>query len=182
MKRVTGMGPCLVAACAVFALWAGGLTASRAAQTPAAAPQVTVTYDAPENFSENRDFGPQNRFQSNNYLDVLQAYLTQRATRILAPGERLEITITDIKLAGAYEPWLGPRMSYVRIMKDVYPPRIDLNFKLTGADGTVLRQGTRTLRDLNYLRGRVATRYATDPLRHDKALLDQWLERGTQHL
>ncbi len=182
MQRVTGISPYLAALCAIIALGGGGLTTARAAAAVDPAPQVTVSYDNPENFSENREFGPQDRFQSVSYLQALQTHLIKRATRILGPGELLEVTITDIKLAGAYEPWLGPRMSYVRIMKDVYPPRIELAFKLTGADGSVLREGSRTLRNLSYLHSGLATRSDTDPLRYDKALLDQWLQRGTENL
>lgn len=182
MSRMTGMGAYMAAACAVIAFCAGGLAPTRAAAATDAASRVTVTYADPQNFSENRAFGTQDRYTGTNYLDALRAHLIQRATRMLAPGERLEVTITDIKLAGAYEPWRGPRMSYVRIMKDVYPPRIDLTFKLFGADGSVLRQGSRTLRNLGYLQSGLMTLGNTDPLRYDKALLDRWLGRGARNL
>lgn len=181
MSRMTGLGAYMAATCAVIAFCAGGVAPTRAAAVDAA-PRVTVTYANPQNFSENREFGMQHRYTDTNYLEALRTHLIDRATRMLAPDERLEVTITDIKLAGAYEPWRGPRMSYVRIMKDVYPPRIDLAFKLIGADGSVLRQGARTLRNLGYLHGGLAASGSTDPLRYDKALLDQWLGRGAQNL
>jgi hypothetical protein len=182
MNRMTGIGPYLTAACAVIALWAGGPASSRTATAPESTPRVTVTYANPQNFSENREFGMQNRYQGTDYLQALQAHLIKRATQMLPPGERLEVTITDIKLAGAYEPWRGPRMSYVRIMKDTYPPSIELTFKLIGTDGTVSRQGSRTLRNPGYLHSGLATPSNTDPLRYDKALLDSWLRRGPEGL
>lgn len=182
MSRMTGVGAYMAAACAVVACCAGGLAPTRAAAATDAASRVTVTYADPQNFSENREFGMQHRYTDTDYLAALRTHLSQRAARMLAPGERLEVTLTDIKLAGAYEPWRGPRMSYVRIMKDVYPPRIDLTFKLLGADGTVLRQGSRRLRNLGYLHSGLTTPGNTDPLRYDKALLDQWLGRGARNL
>ena len=178
MNRMAGISPYLIVACAIIALWSGGLASTRAAALPDSASRVTVTYANPQNFSENREFGMQNRYQGIDYLQTLRAHLIKRATQMLPPGERLEVTITDIKLAGAYEPWHGPRMYYVRIMKDVYPPRIELTFKLIGADGAVSRQGSRTLRNLGYLQSGLATSGNSDPLRYDKALLDNWLRRG----
>lgn len=182
MSDMIGMNPYATAALVVIALWAGGLLAGRANATPASAPRVSVTYADPQNFTENRTFGMQNRINGTRYLEPLKDHLIKRATRMLPPGERLEVTITDIKLAGAYEPWHGASMSHVRIMKDVYPPRIDLTFKLLNADGAVLREGSRTLRDIGFLRSGLTTPGNTDPLRYDKALLNDWLRRGPEGL
>ena len=78
------------------------------------------------------------------------------------------MSITDIDRAGAFEPWRG--RGDVRIVRDVYPPRVDLGFTLTGADGAVIKRGERKLRDLALV-GR-ATASGSDPLRYEKALLD----------
>jgi hypothetical protein len=108
--------------------------------------------------------------------------LIKRATTLLPAGDRLEVSITDIKLAGGYEPWHGPQLRYVRFMKDVYPPRIDLDFKLTDSNGKVVREGSRKLRDLGYLQNGAARVGNTDPLRYDKALIDSWLRRELEDL
>ena len=36
-------------------------------------------------------------------------------------------------------------------MKDIYPPRVKLEFRLIGADGKVVSEGKRELQDLGYL-------------------------------
>ena len=104
---------------------------------------------------------------------VLGDYLRRRAERLLPAGQRLDVTIDDIKLAGAFEPWRGPGMQDVRILKDIYPPRIDLHFRLTGTDGKTLREGSAKLRDLAYLQRGLPN--DDDPLRYDKRLLGNWL-------
>jgi hypothetical protein len=63
----------------------------------------------------------------------------------------------------------------VRIVRDVCPPRIDLRFRLTGADGVMVKDGERKLRDMAFLMSTVS--YRDDPLRYEKALIDTWLER-----
>lgn len=158
------------------------LPGTAAAATPAAVTNVSIRYDHPEKFTETREersLAPSRA--SDAYLKTLRTYMEQRAARMLPPGERLEIVVTDIDLAGSYEPWLGPRMQDVRIVKSIYPPRIDLRFRLLGADGQTLREGSRKLRDPGFLdSGIAATR--DGPLKYEKALIDRWLRKGPDGL
>ncbi|MDE1894247.1 MAG: DUF3016 domain-containing protein [Pseudomonadota bacterium] len=174
---------CAALAAAAFASGAAStVAAGAAAPAVAAEARVQVTFQHPQNFSEEREFGQQDRWLHKDYLETLKNYLVRRATPMLAPGQRLQVTITDIKLAGAYEPWRGPEWGYVRMMRDMYPPRIDLSFVLTDGTGKVLREGTRKLRDLSYLSSGASMPGDTDSLRYDKALLDRWLRGGPLHL
>lgn len=137
---------------------------------------VSVHYKDPQHFTEaRRSFGA-HRLDADDYLEPLKEYIAQRAARILAPGQRLDIEVIDVVRAGAYEPWRGPRMSDVRIIKDVYPPRIDLDFTLIGADGKVLRKGSRKLRDAAFLSD--SSVVDQDSLRYEKGLIDRWLRKG----
>lgn len=190
MKRMT-VSNRRVAMLGVLALAAASLgpalsATPEAAQAPAsttAAPaaRVSVTYDNPDNFTEARQFGRQDRFNGLTYLEPLKAHLIKQAARMLPPGDQLKVTITDIKLAGAYEPWQGIDLQHVRFMKDIYPPRIDLTFQLIDSDGKVLREGSRKLRDMGYLHSGLL-KSGSDRLRYDKALIDRWLRRGPDKL
>lgn len=192
MKRIEGLNRRSIVAFVAIAVGAAGLApamaaAPAAAQAPmSAAPvseaRVSVTYVDPEKFSEAREYGQQDRYNDADYLKSLKSYLIKRATKMLPPGDRLEVSITDIKLAGGFEPWHGPNFRHVRFMKDVYPPRIDLTFKLIGSDGKVLQEGSRKLRNLGYLQSGLARPGDTDPLRYDKGLLDNWLRKGPEKL
>jgi hypothetical protein len=155
-----------------------------AAQETAAPARVSVTYVNPEKFTENRLFGMQDRFNHIDYLTELKDYLIKRGEKILAPGQHLHVNITDIRLAGAYEPSSGAQSDHIRMMRDVYPPRVDLDFQLTDQDGKVLREGKRVLRDLNYLRRNLSAPGARsgESLFYDKALLDSWLRGGPDKL
>lgn len=141
---------------------------------------VSVRYKDPQHFTEaRRSFGI-HLIDADDYLKPLKAYIVQRASRILAPGQRLDIEITDVDRAGEYEPWRGPNFDDVRIIKDVYPPSIDLHFTLYGADGKVLREGSRKLRDLAFLSHGMAN--DQDTLRYEKSLIDLWLRKGAGKL
>ena len=183
MKRMAESHWGAIAIFAALALWPGSIAPLNAAAVTPAESSVSVTYVNSEQFTENRLYGRQDRFNRVDYLAQLKAYLIKQGQAVLKPGQSLHVDVTDIRLAGAYEPWRGPQWSYVRIMRDIYPPRIDLYFKLVDQDGNVLRDGKRVLRNIDYLHSG-ASLPATEgaPLYYDKALLRRWLSRGPDKL
>jgi len=162
------------AAALVLCLAAAGM-APALARDSATPPQVALSYSDPGAFTEARENPSESDRARQAWLDVLRRHAEQRAARQLAPGQRLDITVTDIRRAGRFEPWRGPSMDQVRIVRDVYPPRIALRFEWQGADGRLLKSGERTLSDPAFMM-RASTR-SDDPLRYEKTLLDDWLDR-----
>lgn len=162
----------LCLACLAFAS-----VAARAATPP---DNVNVSYKDPQHFTEAKRSLGVHLVNADAYLEPLKTYIAQRASRILAPGQRLDIEVTDVVRAGAYEPWRGPDFNDVRIIRDIYPPRIDLDFTLYGADGKVLRQGQRKLRNAAFLSS--SSPVDQDALRYEKSLIDLWLRRGAGNL
>lgn len=159
-----------------------GVLASLAALTAAVATEapvksdarVEVTYAAPEKFTDVRDAYTASEMGRTGILNQIRDYLASQADKYVAPGQKLTVTFTDIDLAGDFEPWRGAEGMDVRIVKDIYPPKMDLEFKLTGADGTVIKEGKRQLRDLAFMSKLSINR--SDMLRFEKALLDDWLK------
>jgi hypothetical protein len=143
-----------------------------AACTIAAAATATVEYVNPEKFTDaGRSYSHGER-ESN--LGQLKDHLIERAAKLLPADQKLTVTVTDVDLAGAYD----KRQSIsneVRVVKEIYPPRIDLTFKLEGADGTVLKEGSRNLRDPQFMNG--GLRYKGEALGYEKELIDDWLRR-----
>jgi hypothetical protein len=107
---------------------------------------VQVQYVHAEEFADvgNRRFSDE-RIRT-AYLEQLRGHLVKRAASLLAAGERLNVLITELDMAGEFEAWRPPA-GEARIVKDIYPPRIDLAFRLAGDD---------------------ANRYPDDPLRELK--------------
>ena len=156
--------------------FAGAASAAPPASTAPAA-TVEVAWTNPANFSEEqkrRGFGSA-RETPEQWVSELAQYVKRQGTRLLAPGQELDVTFTDITRAGAFEPWRGPQLDDTRFIKDIYPPAIDLHFTLHNADGSTALEGSRKLRDAAFLyRG---TPSSTDPLRYEKRMLDDWLRR-----
>lgn len=134
---------------------------------------VSVVYDDPSRFSDSR-MGPHESDRARRaWVDALCQHLSERAAAALPDGQQLEVRITDVQRAGGFEPGRGPQLSQVRIVRDIYPPRIDLEFKRLAADGSVLQSGRRELRDPTFLAR--AGRGSSDALRYEKALIEDWV-------
>ncbi len=146
------------------------------AQSTSAEPTVEVTFVEPENFTDVKDRYSAQKEVAQHYLNTLKEHVQRAAGKRLQPGQRLKVTITDIDMAGDFEPWRSPQLQDVRIIKDIYPPRIDLSYQLLDANGTVVAEGKRELRDLAF-NMRTTGLPTSDSLRHEKALLDDWLRR-----
>ncbi|ARU04516.1 hypothetical protein CCO03_07345 [Comamonas serinivorans] len=135
---------------------------------------VRVQFEQPLRFDRERNAPAETDRARLAWVTALGEHLAQRAAARLPVGQRLEVRITEVQRAGGFEPWRGPQAD-VRIVRDIYPPRIALAFKRLAADGQTLQAGHRELRDNAFLAR--ADGYPSDPLRHEKTLLDTWLRQ-----
>jgi len=138
------------------------------------ASSVTVIFDHPENYADVKDAFVGTEKGRDDLLAELRQFIESRAPSYLQKGQRLEIRFTDIDLAGDFEPSHGPQFDRVRIMKGVYPPRLEFGFKLTDANGQVLKEGQRKLTDLAY-QSRLVRPGLDGELRYEKDLLVVWM-------
>jgi len=148
------------------------LAIKNAAVAEAAAAKVEVEFVAPENFTDVKDALVATEKGRAYTIEQVRRYLVETAARHVPEGQHLKITVTDIDLAGDYEFWGGGRAD-IRIVKAIYPPSIDLSFVVSDASGAVLQEGSRRLHDLAF-QMRIDLRQ-DDPLRYEKALIDDWL-------
>ncbi|SFN10745.1 DUF3016 domain-containing protein [Dokdonella immobilis] len=172
MNRISPWRRC----CVALALL--GLALASAATVAAEvsdASRVSVNWTDPAQFTEVRYSHALGQPKPETWLESMRKTVVQRADKLLKPGQHLEVTLTDVKLAGQYEPWRGPAYRDVRVVRDMYPPRIDLRFSLTDANGSVIASGERKLRDPGFLtRG---TPNGSDSYRFENRLLKDWLVR-----
>jgi len=137
-------------------------------------PRVSVVWANPEKYTDLKVTCVTRDADARALMDELTRFLQEAGARRVPEGQRLEITVTNVDMAGDIESWRGPGRCDVRVMKDTYPPRIDLTFRLLDGDGKELRAGSRKLRDSNYLVN-AGPSSITDHLRYEKALLGDLL-------
>lgn len=158
---------------AFLGLVAAGVAVASASDKPASA--IEVSFVASEKFTDVKDDHMDSDRGREAVLEQLKEHLVTHGAKYLAKGQRLQITVTDVDLAGDFEPWRGINFHDIRIVKDIYPPRVNLEFRLIDAEGKVVSEGKRQLRNLSYLMTMVMP--TSDPLRYDKEMLNDWLRQ-----
>jgi hypothetical protein len=154
--------------CAMLFACCGVAAAAMAPGAPVSNDRVAVSYRNPAGFTEmDRDFGARR-----DWLDELSRYVARRAAVAVPEGRHLSVTITDVQRAGMIEPWHRAGTD-LRVVRNTTPPRIDLNFQLVDANGAVLKEGSRQLRDIMFLTRH--TRYTRHPLAYENNLIDVWV-------
>lgn len=137
--------------------------------------RAEVTFTEPEKFTDAANGPRGSDYGREGVLADLERYIIDRASMLLPEGQKLSVTITDIDLAGEIEPWRTGSAHDVRIVKDIYSPRIELSYTLTDASGAVLKEETRKLSDTSFNMKLHANR--SDPRIHEKGLIDDWMRR-----
>jgi hypothetical protein len=138
---------------------------------------VNVRWQDPAKFSEIRYSHNASESRRGNWVETLAKHVRKYATPRLPAGERLDVEILDVELAGDYEPWRGIQFQDTRIIREIYPPRITLSFTRTGANGEVIAQGERKLVDHGFMMGANTSGLGSEQLRFEKTLLERWLAR-----
>jgi len=136
---------------------------------------VSVQWTDPAEFTDLKFSGNRWKASEGNWVYQLAEHLRGSASKRLPEGDRLEVMITDINRAGRYEPWRGVQMQDVRILRDIYPPSMKLEFRHYGADGQVLAEGSREVRDTGFLMGGGNFAGRNDNLHYEKRMIDDWV-------
>lgn len=163
---------CIVLAAALIA---GGCQSTPSNSNPATSADITVNFTDPDKFTDVRD--SVNGGASKYYLEELARYLKEVAARRLTAGQKLTVTFTDIDLAGDIPPG---SIHDVRIIKEIYIPRMEFHFQLVDAAGAVIKDGDRRLSDLSFMQNLRPPFSQNEPLRYDKALLEDWVRKEFQ--
>ncbi len=140
------------------------------------ASRVEVKFDHPEKFKDVKDSVIPTEKGRDAILAQLSTFIQMRARRVLPAGKTLEITFTNIDLAGEYESWRMTPGDKVRMFTDNTPPRFYFTYRIVDdATGRVERSGKEYLTDLNYL-SHMAGVIRPDPLLADKEVLGDWMD------
>lgn len=129
--------------------------------------RVTVEFAEPDRYL---DAGDRPRDKERN-LNSIEGFLAAEVGRCLHEGERVEIRVFDIDLAGRFEWWHRPEG--VRILRNIDFPRMKLEYELFDADGQVADERREWITDMDYLdRGtRLPPRRA---LVHEERMIRDW--------
>ena len=146
----------------------------------AASAEVQVTFEEPEQYRDI-DYGDGNtRRGIRVHIPILEKHIIKTGKRFLEEGQVLTMTVTDVDLAGDYEPWHSPDFDDIRIVKSIYPPRMSFSYELKDAEGNLLSSGEENLVDMSFQYRLKSRPY--DELFYDKEMITDWMRKMTKSL
>lgn len=90
----------------------------------------------------------------------------------------LELTFTDIDMAGDVQPWRNRDNADIRYVESIYPPRIKLTYVLRNAQGEEIASGEEALRNLGFDSDIGATSSMRDSFYYEIKLLEDWARKS----
>jgi|TARA_B110000495_G_scaffold203367_1_gene226745 hypothetical protein len=158
-------------------VFAGLLTIALALSSVDAAQQrdVTVSIDFrnPSGFSDIEIDGFSGDKEQSIIFDLLRGEFEENAGTCLPDGYTLNVEIQDIDLAGYHEP-LYPRFDGVRIMKSIYPPRLNFSYAILDDDQLIVEEGNSSLSNVSYLHGFSLSSRRNDTAYYVRSLIKDW--------
>lgn len=133
---------------------------------------VTVQFVEPQRYADAGGYG----IEAQRNLASIERHLLSLGKRCLPAGQRLDIRIFDIDLAGRHEWWRAGAYD-LRVMRSITWPRMDIQYVWTDEQGQPLADQRERVSDIDYLTRSAFLRFDSDPLVYDKAMLDEWFER-----
>jgi hypothetical protein len=142
---------------------------------PGLAGTVNVSFIHPENFTDASLQGGYGTTAEQGTLDDIGRFFESLGPMYLKSGQVLKLDVLNVDLAGRIE-WWRRNLYDARILRDVYPPRFTLNYRLVEAR-RVLVESQETVVGPNYLANPGIYFSPNDPLRFEKAMLEDWFRR-----
>ncbi|WP_077342653.1 DUF3016 domain-containing protein [Pseudocolwellia agarivorans] len=88
----------------------------------------------------------------------------------LPEGQTLKVKVTDLDLAGDVR---FDTMDRIRVIRDLYIPRIEFSYQLVNADKSIAGSGEIDLKDMGFMLSS-PSRYKTKSFSYEKRMLDKW--------
>ncbi|QLE87047.1 MULTISPECIES: DUF3016 domain-containing protein [Shewanella] len=139
--------------------------------------QVKITWQDPSSYRDVKAASDiQSRYEQRTF-DNLTKELSKQVEKRFQPNQKLELVVTDVDLAGDVRPTFGATMNDIRVIKDIYPPRMNFSYQVLEGD-KVIMAGDEKLTDLGFMHK--VGRMDDKPLRYEYRLMEDWLKKSIE--
>ena len=135
---------------------------------------VKIVWQSPKDYRDIKSSGElQSRYEK-RLFETLTENINKEAAKILKQNQKLEMTITDVDLAGDMRPTFGSTANDLRIIKDIYPPRMTFSYQVMENDKVIIA-GDEKLSDMGFMGGIQSLN--DKPFMYETKMLTEWLKK-----
>lgn len=136
------------------------------------AAEVEVKWTNPDKYSDI-DAGEEHRkhFKERTFKSLEKHFA--KLAESLPEGQKLILDVTNVDLAGDVN---HAGIKRIRIVKDIFFPRMEFSYQLLNADNTVIKSEDVSIKDMGFLMHN-GLRYRSQSLGYEKEMLDDWFKK-----
>jgi len=137
--------------------------------------QVSVTWQAPEKYTDIKAaVGTDSVFQDvvTGELGIVFADLAKK----LPDDVQWNVTVTDVDLAGEVLHAKGVTGKDVRVIKDVYLPRMSVSYSMFDGKGIKIAEGSDEIKDMTFLMKGPHIASGHTVLKYEEKMLQDWFK------
>jgi len=168
MRNVTASW-LLVPALMVFS----GATLAQKSTAETAETKVEITWQDPKSYTDVRPSNESRKSFRNRVFKSLDEYFNKLA-EALPEGQTLEVTVTDLDLAGQVWPTMRAGAFDIRIIDTVYIPRMEFSYQLKEGD-KVVKSADVKIKEMAFM-NRISRARSNDPFRYEKDMIKRWFD------
>ncbi|MCG9730105.1 DUF3016 domain-containing protein [Shewanella sp. Isolate13] len=135
---------------------------------------VNILWQSTNDYSDiEASVGVQSKFEQYLFAELTKE-LGKLANKHLANDQQLDLTVTNVDLAGDVQPTFGASTDDIRVVTDLYPPKIHFDYTLT-QNGKVIKSGSEKLNNMGFLMD--IQPIGNDPFPYERDLLTDWFKK-----
>ncbi len=150
--------------------------AATAATGPA---EVKLTWQNPEKYTDIRPGTGTKKAYQQKVIKAFDKMWAEFAEKLPA-GYKFEVVITDLDLAGDVEPMYsgaGRTMNDIRVVKDIYFPKMNLDYVLYDANNVEVAKGTAVkIKDMGFMQSG-SLGHNSREFGYEQHMLEKWFEK-----
>lgn len=144
----------------------------------AQAGEVKLTWQEPEKFADIRSTSETRDAFQERVIKELGKVFVDLANK-LPDGVTWIATVTDIDLAGDVRPMMRHGTGDIRVVKDIYWPRMSIRYSMLDARGQVISEGKEDIKDMSFMLGNPMAARNT-AFQYEAKMLRDWFRRQQQ--
>jgi len=152
-----------------------GLLAACAFTGVASAGEVKVTWQDPDKYTDIRPSSETKEAFQAEVFSALGKVFADMAKK-LPDDVKWDVIVTDVDLAGDVRPMMRAGMNDIRIVKEIYWPRMSLTYTMTDGGGKVIAEGKDDIKDMNFMSNSMLPS-SSNSFQYEEKMLQDWFKK-----
>ncbi|WOH37004.1 DUF3016 domain-containing protein [Thalassotalea fonticola] len=134
--------------------------------------QAEVEWIKPEKFTDIKPANESRSHLQKRIFKELEQHFSELAEK-LPDGQMLKVSVTNLDLAGDVRYMVGPNNATIRVVEDLYFPKMKFDYQLIASDQSVISTAKADIKDMSFNTG-VRSSFSSESFHYEKTMIDDW--------